>query len=86
MTHVMDPPSQAEEWAREQAYQRRYNRHIDITFKCKVCGKVWAQPVIEGNTISCPHCEDECEHGCDTETCELCRDQRYQAAALGACG
>ena len=26
----------------------------------------------------------DCEHGSDPESCELCRDQRYQAAALGS--
>ena len=29
--------------------------------------------------------ELDCEHGCDAETCELCRDQNYQAIAIGSC-
>lgn len=36
-------------------------RHVDRTFKCHVCGKVWSQQVIQPTTITCPFCE-EAEH------------------------
>ena len=59
MRHIMDEIPED-----MQATERERNaRYIDRTFKCKVCGKVWAQPVVHtgfrGNTITCPYCEDK---------------------------
>ena len=37
------------------------SRHHDRTFKCKVCGKVWAQELYPGETAYCPDCEEKHE-------------------------
>lgn len=34
-------------------------RHVDRTFKCRECGKVWAQEVQPGHPPTCPFCNDE---------------------------
>ena len=61
MTHVMDEIPED----MQVAERERSARYIDRTFKCRECGKVWAQPVVHagwrGNTISCPYCEDKDE-------------------------
>ena len=49
----------------QAAERERNTRHLDRTYRCTDCGKVWAQPVVHtgwrGNTISCPYCEAENE-------------------------
>lgn len=55
MRHIMDEIPEDH----RAAERKRNARYIDRTFKCPVCGKEWAQPVLEGNTITCPYCIDE---------------------------
>jgi len=42
-----------------QGQREELARHFDRTFKCKVCGKVWAQEVYPGDVPECPFCNDE---------------------------
>ena len=59
MTHVMDPVPEQETWiADRRAEDAHYHWR---TFKCQYCGKVYSLQVIEGNTITCPDCEDNDE-------------------------
>ncbi|GAG14679.1 unnamed protein product [marine sediment metagenome] len=44
-----------------QGQREELARHTDVTFKCSVCGLVWAQPVVDagwrGNRVTCSYCE-----------------------------
>lgn len=44
-----------------QGQREELARHFDRTFKCRECGKVWAQEVYPGDIPTCPYCNDEDE-------------------------